>query len=85
MNAEDVHKEVCEVFSGINKSDLKAGELFPFTYLQRAGSCTRALYLPSVKEDFEWTGRQVALLAKAGSYIYLLALKDLPGYQQVVS
>jgi len=88
MNAEEVRKEVCEVFStpmGINKSNLKAGELFPFEYLQRAGSCTRALCLPSVKEDFEWTGRRVASLAKAGSYIYLLALKDLPGYQQVVS
>ena len=88
MSEEDVRKEICEVFSmpmGVSGDDLKTGNLFPFAYLQRAGSGARSLCLPSVKPNFEWNGKQVSLLAKSGAFIYLLARKELPGYQNMVS
>ena len=88
MTDLEVRKEICEVFStpmGITADDIKHGYVFPFTYLQRAGSGTRALCLPSVKASFEWNGKQVASLAKAGSFIYVLAESDLPGYEAQVS
>lgn len=87
MTDLDVRKEICEVFSvpmGITCDDIKHGHVFPFTYLQRAGSGTRTLCLPSVKPSFEWNGKQVASLAKAGSFIYVLAEADLPGYEALV-
>lgn len=88
MTDLEVRKEICEVFStsmGITTDDIKNGYIFPFVYLQRAGSGTRALCLPSVKPSFEWSGKQVASLAKAGSFIYVLAESDLPGYDAQVS
>ena len=88
MTDLEVRKEICEVFSmamGITADDIKHGYIFPFVYLQRAGSGTRALCSPSVKTSFEWNGKQVASLAKAGSFIYVLAESDLPGYEAQVS
>ncbi len=60
MSDYDVRKEICEVFGtpmGLVDSNIKNNQLFPFTYLQRAGSGCRSLCVPSVKADFEWTGR----------------------------
>ena len=88
MSDSDVRREVCEVFAipmGLTELDMKNCNLFPYTYLQRAGSGSRSLCLPSVKETFEWNGKQVASLAKSGSFIYLLAQDELPGYNILVS
>ncbi len=88
MSDCEVRREVCEVFSvpmGLLESDIKNNDLFPFIYLQRAGAGTRSLCLPSVKESFQWNGKQVASLAKSGSFIYLLAEAELPGFQKIVS
>ena len=52
MTDQDVRKEICEVFAspmGLANKD----QFFPFTYLQRAGSGSRSLCLPSVKESFQ--------------------------------
>lgn len=88
MSDEDVRREICEVFAtpmGLSEPDLKINNFFRFTYLQRAGAGSRSLCLPSVKDNFEWNGRQVASLAKAGSFIYLMAEEELPGYNLMVS
>ena len=88
MTDSDVRREVCEVFAvpmGLSESDIGKNHPFPFTYLQRAGAGSRSLCLPSVKASFQWNGRQVASLAKSGSFIYLLAEAELPGYQSAVS
>ena len=55
MSDVDVRREVCEVFAvpmGLSDNDIKTNNLFPFTYLQRAGAGSRSLCLPSVKETF---------------------------------
>ena len=88
MTDSEVRSEICEVFAvpmGLIDEDIKSGHLFPFSYLQRTGAGSRALCLPSVKESFEWSGKKVATLAKAGGYIYLLAEDELPGWQRLVS
>ena len=82
MTEIEVRREICEVFSipmGLSPDDIKNYNLYPFTYLQRAGSGSRSLCVPSVKSTFEWNGKRVASLAKAGAYIYILADRDLPG------
>ena len=76
MSQDDVHREICEVFGepmGLSPEDIKNDRLFPFYYLQRAGAGSRSLCVPSVKDTFQWNGKQVASLAKAGSFIYLMA------------
>ena len=87
MTENEVRQEICEVFSipmGLTTEDLKSKNLFPFIYLQRAGSGSRSLCVPSVKSTFDWNGKRVSSLAKAGTCIYILAEKDLPGYQRMV-
>ena len=74
--SDEVRMEICQVFAlptGLVKEDLKSGRLFPFSYLQRTGAGSRSLCLPAAKESFEWSGKKVASLCKAGGYIYLLA------------
>ena len=87
MTDLEVRREICEVFAtpmGLTEDDLKSDRLFPFSYLQSSG--THSYCIPSVnKSKFEWNGKQVASLAKAGAYIYLLADAELPGYQALVS
>lgn len=87
MTELEVRREICEVFStpmGLTSADLKNDELFPFSYLQKSGS--QSFCVPSVnKAKFEWNGKQVASLAKAGTYIYLIADAELPGYEALVS
>ena len=88
MSESDVRKEVCEVFAtpmGLTQEDLKHGRYFPFSYLQKAGSGSRSLCIPSVAPSFEWNGKQVATLGKAGTFIYVLAEAVLPGYEALVS
>ena len=88
MTGEQVRVEVCLVFSspmGLLESDVKNGDLFPFSYLQRTGAGAKSLCLPAVKDSFEWTGKKVASLAKSGCYIYLLAERELPGWQEMVN
>ena len=87
MTDVEVRREICEVFSapmGLTSDDLKSDRPFPFSYLQNNG--THSYCVPSVnKMRFEWNGKQVASLAKAGAYIYLIADAELPGYQALVS
>ena len=88
MTDTEIHREICEIFVApmeLNEDNIKSGQLFPFTYLQRAGAGCRSLCVPSVKDSFEWNGKEVVSLAKSGSYIYLLANAELPGYQKLVS
>ncbi len=76
MSGDDVSKEICKVFSGpfqLPSSLIERGERFKFKYLQKSGEGTRSLCCPTVKEDFEWSGRVVSTLAKSGGCIYLLA------------
>ena len=87
MEDAEVRTEICQVFAapmGLTEEDIKDGHLFPFSYLQRTGAGSRALCVPAVKESFEWNGKKVASLFKAGGFIYLLAGKELPGWQQLV-
>lgn len=63
---------------------IELGILFSFSFLQRTGTGLKALCIPSVKETYEWNGKKVAALCKAGGYIYLLANDDLPGWQIIV-
>lgn len=82
MSAADVSKEICEVFAkpmGYTKEDIIEGRLFSFSYLQTTGAGSKSLCIPSVKDGFEWNGKNVASLAKSGSIIYLLAGEELPG------
>jgi len=59
--------------------------IFPsVSYLQKAGSGSRSLCVPSVAPSFEWNGKQVSTLAKAGTFLYVLALEMLPGYEALV-
>ena len=88
MSDMQVRQEICEVFAtpmGMSQDDIKENRFFSFSYLQRAGSGSRSLCLPSVKDDFQWNGRQVASLAKSGAFIYILAEEELPGYNKMVS
>ena len=88
MNSEEVLVEIYKVFEqpmGLTKTEIDGGLLFPFTYLQRPGAGSRCLCTPSVSPDFEWNGRQVATLAKAGGFIYIAADEDLPGWEMSVS
>ena len=85
MSDTDVRKEICQVFArpmGCTSEDIKNGQLFSFSYLQKTGEGSKALCVPSVKEGFEWNGKRVASLAKAGSIIYLLARDKLPVWEQ---
>lgn len=86
MTEYEIQVEICKVFAtpmGLKQKDFEEDLLFPFTYLQRPGAGSRCLCTPSVSSSFEWNGRQVASLAKSGSYIYLLAGKSVPGWEQV--
>ena len=87
MTELDVRREICEVFStpmGLTSEDIENNRLFPFFYLQGSGSHTYCV--PSInKAKFEWNGKNVASLAKAGAYVYLLADANLPGYDALVS
>ena len=88
MTDAELRQEICEVFAepmGLSEEDMKSGHCFPFTYLQKAGAGARYLCIPSVKESFKWNGKQVASLAKSGSFIYLLAEAELPAYECMVS
>lgn len=79
MTAEDVKREICEVFAtpmGLEESDIKNNQLFPFTYLQKTGAGTRSLHIPAVKDTFEWSAKQVASLAKSSNFIYFYWLKQ---------
>ena len=90
MSAAEVRMEICAVFAkpmGLQSLEMSDGEnIFPFNYLQRTGAGSRSLCRPSTSGKFEWSGKQVASLAKSGSFIYILAGRDLPGlYLAVVS
>ncbi|XP_019858212.1 PREDICTED: uncharacterized protein LOC109586463 [Amphimedon queenslandica] len=80
---DEVRTEICELFAvpmGLTTDNIKDGIRFKFHYLQRAGCNTRSLCKPTVKDTFQWNGKQVASLAKSGSFIYLLAAEHLPGW-----
>ena len=63
---------------GLTSEGIEYNRLFPFFYLQGSGSHTYCV--PSInKAKFEWNGKNVASLAKAGAYVYLLADSNLPG------
>ena len=88
MTEDEVRTEICELFSvpmGLTTDNIKDGIRFKFHYLQRAGCNTRSLCKPTVKDTFQWNGKQVASLAKSGSFIYLLAAEHLPGWTRFVS
>ncbi len=88
MTEQQVRSEICEVFStpmGLSAEDIKNGAYFKFSYLQRAGCNSRSLCQPTVKESFQWNGKQVASLAKSGSFIYLIADEHVPGWRRSVS
>jgi len=84
MSENEVRKEICAIPMGLTHEDLISGHYFPFTYLQKAGSGSRSLCLPSVTSSFEWNGKQVSTLGKAGTFIYILAEAALPGYDALV-
>jgi len=44
----------------------------------------RSLCVPSVAPSFEWNGKQVSTLTKAGTFLYVLALEMLPEYEALV-
>ena len=83
MSGSDMVKEISKVFARPLK--LSQDQSFSFKYLQRAGEGSRSLCCPTVKENFEWTGRMVSTLAKSGSCIYLLAEDDIPSLYDFVS
>ena len=86
MTEEEVRREICEVFAApmeMTESSIKDG-LFSFNFLQRAGAGAKNLCIPAVKESYEWNGKKVASLSKAGGYIYLLADEVIPGWQRMV-
>lgn len=83
MSAEEMCTEVCEVFAvpmGLSVEDIKSKRFFKYDYLQKAGNGSKSLCVPTTKDTFEWSGRQVASLAKSGSFIYLAARKNLLGW-----
>lgn len=62
----EVRQEICTVFAkpmGLSKASIDIGDLFPFTYLQRAGPGSRTLCVPSVSSTFQWDGKKVSTLA----------------------
>ncbi|XP_019855226.1 PREDICTED: uncharacterized protein LOC109584088 [Amphimedon queenslandica] len=84
MNEDEVRTEICEVFAapmGLTVDDIKTGKRFNYTYLLRSGCNSRSLCVPTVKDTFQWTGKQVASLAKSGSFIYILAKELLPAWE----
>lgn len=83
MTEDEVRSEICEVFAvpmGLTVEDIKNGTRFQFSYLLRSGCNSRTLCVPTVKDTFQWNGKQVASLAKSGSFIYLLAREPLPAW-----
>ena len=56
---------------------------FPFEYLQRTGAGSRALCRPAVSQTFDWNGKHVASLAKAGGCIYILSKNEIPFHSLV--
>ncbi len=86
MTENEIDVEICKVFAGpmgLTQKDFEEDKLFPYSYLQRPGAGSRCLCTPSVSETFEWNGKQVASLAKSGSFIYILAGRDVPGWEKV--
>jgi len=87
MLESDVRKEICAVFAkpmGLTEEHLQNGQYLPLSYLQKAGSGSRSLCVPSVTPSFEWNGKQVSTLVKAGTFLYVLVLEMLPGYEALV-
>lgn len=82
MSEAEVRMEICSVFAkpmGLQSVEMSKENVFPFDYLQRTGAGSRSLCRSSTSGKFEWSGKQVASLAKSGSFIYILAGRDLPG------
>ena len=74
-------REISTVFSkpfNLSPDDIGEGKCFQFDYLQRTGAGSHTLCMPTVTPSFEWSGRQVATLAKSGGCIYILATEDIP-------
>lgn len=82
MSSDDIVLEVSRVFSqplDLSKTAIEdGGKRFNFLFLQRAGAGSRTLCRPSLADSFEWDGKNVASLAKAGMIIYIQALDPLP-------
>ena len=88
MTDLETRTENCQVFAlpmGLTDDDIKNGDLFRYSYLQKAGAGSRSLCIPAVKDSFEWTGKKVASLSKAGGFIYLIAKDFLPGTSTIAS
>lgn len=86
MTDLEVRQEICTVFAkpmGLTKASIDNGDLFPFTYLQRAGPGSRTLCVPSVSSTFQWDGKKVSTLAKSSGIIYVLADSLLPELEEV--
>ena len=84
MTPKEVCDEICAVFfkaMGLPEAE----KSFEFEYLQRTGAGSRTLCVPAVSESFEWTGRHVASLAKAGCCIYIMANRELSGQALVIA
>ena len=62
----------------MSAADIESGKRLEFLYLQRAGAGARSLCIPAVTSSFEWSGRQVATLAKSGGIIYILSVQEIP-------
>lgn len=80
MSEAEVRMEICSVFAkpmGFKSVEMSNENVFPFDYLQHTGAGSRSLCRPT-SGKFEWSGKLVASLAKSGSFIYILAGRDLP-------
>ena len=78
MTAEDIQMEVCRVFAPpFGLSDAAEGKTIKFRFLQRTGAGSRTPYVPSVSDNFNWNGRNVATLAKSGGIIYIQCMERL--------
>ena len=78
---ERMTEEITRVFAkpfDMSTADIESGKRLEFLYLQRAGAGARSLCIPSVTSSFEWSGRQVATLAKSGGIIYILSVQEIP-------
>lgn len=82
MSEAEVRMEICSIFAkpmGFKSVEMSNKNVFSFDYLQHTGAGSCSLCRPSTSGKFEWSGKQVASLAKSGSFIYILAGRDLPG------
>ncbi len=75
MTSDEMSREICRVFSRPLKLDVDSGELFKFSYLQRAGEGSKSLCYPSVR-----SGRVEGLSLKA---VAAFAEDDIPGLYAV--